>query len=349
MAERHTAIERLSGAAAGFGVGAALACLVPLTAVAEWRDLIPPILVGGAAGALIGLALVPRIPWLAQADGPRAMAGQTVPIGALGSELSRHLAPASRSSLRFAVGLGLGAIPIALVAYAIVGTEPSIIVLGIVAVAGFIGAVACASVLPPFLVARSVRSALAASVWRGAREFERAFGSRHAARGFPTTAEAAGRWLAKHAETEATREIRVELHAMRGEWEAARETLERMATDTPRERFDREILDAMLRYQAGGVADDSASRTAAEAIPPGRDRTEALLSIAAFDARRRLPAGDWSVPLLTARDAIPESDGWILFRDLGWVAFVAVVWRLVPVVALIVALVLGPIVLALVR
>jgi len=62
------------------------------------------------------------------------------------------------------------------------------------------------------------------------------------------------------------------------------------------------------------------------AIPPGLDRVEAAVGLAAFEARRQLPDGDWRRPLVDVRDMIPGSDLALLLRDPGWVTF-ALIFR----------------------
>lgn len=150
--------------------------------------------------------------------------------------------------------------------------------------------------LPPLLLPARERAAFAATVWLGAREFTRALGSPHAVRGFPTSTDAIGPWIAANPETDATREIHVELHLMRGDWEAARAAIGRMGEDTAKDRFDRSLLTAMLDYQMTGAADDHAARAAIDAIPDGPDAVEARVALATFEARRRLPRADWREP-----------------------------------------------------
>ena len=141
-------------------------------------------------------------------------------------------------------------------------------------------------------------------------------------------------------ETDATREIHVELHLMRGDWEAARAAIERMGEETAKGRFDRSLLSAMLDYQMTGAADDHAARAAIDAIPEGADAVEARVALATFDARRRLPAANWREPLIDVRPLIPESDRTILVRDHGAVTFRLLLRSAWPILAVLAAMVL---------
>lgn len=335
-------IERMVTAALGFSIGSAIGCFVRLAPTGTY-DPVPSILVGGLIGGLIGLVLPVRIGKPQMVELPRATPGAPVPVGGLGAEDARALGRPQAASLLLGVAVGIGALPAALVVHLALDLRPSLVVLGALAIGAFLAAIAIVSLLPPFLLARPVRSALAVHIWLGAREFERAFGSRHAVDGFPADPAELGPWMAAHPETDASREAHVELHLFRADWDAARAALDRMPGRTPTEMATRAILEAILQYQQTGATDDRAAREAAEAIPAGPERVEALVGLAIFAARRRLPAANWREPLLEVRDLIPESDAAILLRDHGWVTFVAIVKRIWPVIALLAAVVVGSI------
>ena len=337
-------VERIVTASLGFSIGSAIGCFLRFAPFGA-ADPVPSILVGGLIGGLIGLVMPIRIGKPPMVELPRATPGAPVPVGALGAEDARALGRPQATSLLLGVAVGIGALPAALVVHLALDLRPSIVVIGALAIGAFLAAIVIVSLLPPFLLARPIRSALAVHIWLGAREFERAFGSRHAVDGFPADPAELGPWMTAHPETDASREAHVELHLFRGDWDAARAALDRMPGRTQREMATKAILEAILQYQRTGAIDDRAARAAAEAIPAGPERVEALVALAIFAARRRLPAARWREPLLEVRDLIPESDAAILLRDHGWVSFVAIVKRIWPVIALLAAMVVGSIML----
>ena len=340
----YPAIGRLVGGSIGFSVGAAVGCFGRLVPALNSLDPISSTLLGGVIGTMVGLVIPvridrPKVPHL-----PMAVLGSPVPVTALGAAGARALDQPTATALVLGAAIGIGALPLAFVAFLLIGIRPSIAVLGLVALAGFAAAVACASFLPAFLLPKPTRSALAAFIWLGGREFRRIFGSQLAFVGFPVTPEEVGPWLVAYPETEATREGHVELHLLAGDWHAARATLERLPERTPRERFSRRLSESTLGYQLTGEVDDSEAREAMGAIPPGLDRVEAAVGLAAFEARRRLPDGDWRQPLLDVRAMIPGSDFALLLRDPGWVLFVYMVRQTWTVFALIAAVTLAGVV-----
>ena len=317
----YPAVERIVGGAIGFSIGAAIGCFARLVPAMGDLDPLSSTLVGGVIGTLVGVAFPVRINRPTLPALPRATPGSPVPVSALGAEGARALDPPTASALVLAVAIGIGLLPFAVVAFLLTGTIPSIAVLGVIGISGLAAAIACVSFLPPFLLPQPTRAAIAAYLWLGGREFARFFGSRLAVIGFPVTPGEVGPWLEAHPETEASRAGHVELHMVAGDWEAARATLERLPERTPRERFSRRLLEAILRYQLTGEVDDSAAREAMDAIPSGLDRVEAAVGLAGFEARRQLPDGDWRQPLVDIRNMIPGSDLALLLRDPGWVTF----------------------------
>jgi hypothetical protein len=179
--------------------------------------------------------------------------------------------------------------------------------------------------------------------WLGSREFARAFGSRLAADGFPTTPAAAAAGRSRHPVTDANREALVEVRLMAGDFDGARETLDRVPRETARDRFVHALMGEMIRYQQSGVADDAAAESAANAMTDDMERTEALVGLATFRARRLLPDGDWRAPLVASAALLPEPEWRVLLRDTGMVAFAFLVKRLWLVIAslLVLTLVLG--------
>jgi hypothetical protein len=333
------AIDRVVGGVFGFAVGAMVGCVVP--AWFGWG--IDPVLStfgGGLLGAVIGAVSPPHAGRPQLRELPRAETGAPVPVGALGAEHARSLDRPTARALLIGITIALGALPAALLVHALTGTSPSIPVLGLIAALGFVACIAAISFLPVFMLPKTTRTAMAAELWLGAREYQRVFGSRQPIDGFPVTPDEVQPWLAARPETEASLEGRVELMLMAGDWEAARSALDRMPERTAPDRYRRALLESVLRYQMSGEVDDSSARSAADAIPPGPDRTEAAVGLAAFGARRRLPDRDWRQPLLEVREQIPETDAGILLRDLGWVTLLMMLRKTWLVPVLIVAVVI---------
>lgn len=340
------AVDRIVGGALGFSIGAAIGCIARLVPGVTLLDPVSSTLLGGVIGSLVGVALPPTIKRPELPVLTTAMPGTPVPVIALGREGGRALDRPTANAFVLGVAIGIGALPVGVVVHLLLGIRPSIAVFGIIAIAGFGAAIACVSFLPPLLLPKPTRSALAASLWLGGREFERSFGSRLAVAGFPVRPEEVAPWVSRHPETEESRQGHAELHLIAGDWEAARSTLERMPERTPRERFDRRILESILRYQLTGEADETAAREAMAAIPPGTDRIEAEVGLAIFAARRRLPDGDWRQPLVDVRHLIPGSDAALLLRDPGWVLFMLIARQTWPIFVLLVAITIGGVVLS---
>jgi hypothetical protein len=339
-----TTVERASGATIGLVIGGILGSILSITPAIRGLDPLPWI-VGGAIGGVWGAWSPPRFTRVRIAL-PEAVAGQPAPIGALGTVAISDLERPTTVAMVIAGVIAIGSLPLGWWVYSFVGARPSLTLLGLLGVASLALAMACMTFLPPFLMDRRKRAALAAHAWLGARETLRAFGSRNAIRTFPTTLDEIGPWLGSHPETDANREAHLELHLMRGDWNAARAAIDRLPDTSPRDRFTRELQDAMLRYQMSGDVDDGAARAAADAIPPGLDAVEARVALALLEARRRLPGDDWREPLVEARRLIPESDSVILLRDHSAVLFGTLLRVGWPILALllIMTLVLGPMV-----
>jgi hypothetical protein len=337
-----TVVERASGAIVGMALGAILGSI--LTVLPAIRGLDPlPWIAGGAVGAVYGALAPPRFTRMRVAL-PEAVAGQPAPIGALAAVTIRDLERPTVVAMLIAAVIAVGSIPLGWMVYAALDVRPSLTLLGLVGVIGLVLAMACIAFLPALLLDPAKRAALAAHAWLGAREVARSLGSRGAVRGMPTTPVAIGPWIAAHPETDANREVHVELHIMRGDWEAARAAIDRLPEKSPRDRFTREVLRAMLGYQESGALDAAAARSAADAIPPGTEAIEAQVALATLEARRRLPGEEWREPLVAARRLIPETDTRILLRDHGAVSFMMLLRVGWPILALllIMTLLLGP-------
>ncbi len=335
-------VERATGGTVGLVTGWILGSILSVVpAVGALHPL--PWLVGGAIGLGYGAVSPPRFVRI-RVPMPEAVAGEPAPIGALAAVTIRDLARPTAVAMAIAAIIAIGSLPLGWAVYSVLVVRPSPTLLGFLGVLSLALAMACMAFLPALLLDPARRAALAAHTWLGAREVARAFGSRIAVRGLPTRKEAIGPWLASNPETDATREVHVELHLMRGDWEAARAAIDRLPDASPRDRFTRETMTAMLHYQMGDDLDVRAALSAADALPPGPDAIEARISLATLEARRRLPGDDWREPLSEARRLIPESDTRILLRDHGAVSFGLLLrlgWPLLALL-LVLTLVIGP-------
>jgi len=339
-----TVVERASGATIGLVTGWILgSILTVIPAVGALEPL--PWLVGGAIGAVYGAVSPPRFARV-RVPLPVAVAGEPAPIGALAAVTIRDLGRPTALAMGIAAIIAVGSLPLGWAVYSALGVRPSLTLLGLLGVLSLALAMACMAFLPSLLLDPTKRAALVAHTWLGARETARALGSRNAVRGLPTRKEAIGPWIAENPEVDANREVHVELHLMRGDWDAARATIERLPDVSARDRFTREMMGAMLRYQMGDAGDDRAARDAADAIPPGPEAIEARVALATLEARRRLPGDDWREPLVEARRLIPESDTTILLRDHGLVSFTLLLRVGWPILALLLlmTLVIGSVV-----
>ncbi|MDQ2689036.1 MAG: hypothetical protein M3Y29_02015 [Chloroflexota bacterium] len=314
------------GAVSGLILGS-LAAWVP--ALADAGGLLT--VAGAIAGAVLGFVRPARF---ASDAGPlpEAAPGRPAPVGTLGTAISRDLESRLPIAIVISAAIGLAAPLGSLAVVSWTDLRPSLTVIGLITVAGFVAAIVTAVTLPPFLLGRPARAAFVAHTWLGAREAVRAFGSRGAAARMIGTPGGAARWAATQPETDSNRGVHAEVHLMLGDLDAARAVIERLPAGTPRERFDRALFEAIVAYQATGIADASAARSAAAEIPPGPEAVEAQVSLATFEARRRLPDGDWRAPLVDARRIVPESDATIILRDHGRVTSALLLARVWPVV-----------------
>jgi hypothetical protein len=192
-----------------------------------------------------------------------------------------------------------------------------LVVVGVIAWAIFVLAVATIAILPPFLLSARDRAVFATHSWIGAREVRRVFGRAAAAAGVPTHPASAAAWLASTPATDINRMVRVDALVLAGRFDDARAEAELLPERTPLEAYRKLEEMALVADQTGGPIDEGALRAALAAIPPGVDRTEAAVSLAVFHARRSLPDGDWRAPLLEVRPMIPGSDARILIVHFG--------------------------------
>jgi hypothetical protein len=310
-----TLFDRVTSVLVGVAIAVGFASLVALAFRDDGTVPLFCLLLGVVVGAVVGSMSPMGIRLREFPPGPTAVAGEPVPLGALGYATARTLDRAIVKAVQLAAIVCLGAPAAALGLYVVLGERPSLFVLGAVAIAGVVAAAACATLLPPFFLDERDRAAFVVANWAGARECERAFGSRRAA--IPLTEHDQRRWLnaVRH---DSPRPVDVQVMVLAGELDAAREAVAKLPAATPHERFVKAEHEALVRYEATGDTDRSAVRRALASIPPGPEQIEAAASLAVDDARLLLPDGDWRRPLVAARDAIPERDWRILVRDHGW-------------------------------
>ena len=290
----------------GFMFGVVGGSIVSLAVRGDDGVSVPLVVFAGAVGAVV-LGFSPVKARSGVTPEISIPPGEPVPLGSLARTFLKELEPMRTRGLQWAVIVGFGAPLAALALYAAADAPPSPFVLAGVAVVGYVAAVACLMVLPLFLLDERTRRAFAVLSWAGAREFERVFGSKRAAVGFPTTPEEARRWLTEKPNRDALQLPDIELMVLAGDLDAARQAVERLPVATPLERYVKAAYEALVRYERTGDTDRSAVRAALAAIPAGREHSEAAASAAVDDARLLLPDGDFRAPLLAVRGLIPRA------------------------------------------
>jgi hypothetical protein len=219
------------------------------------------------------------------------------------------------------------------------GATIAIWVLGLVAWAIFVAALAVVAIVPPLLLGRRDHAAFAAHSWIGAREVRRVVGRASRAIGLPTDAKSANEWLVRTPASDRNRVVRVDAFLMAGRFDEARSEAALLSERTPLEAYRKQEAQALVDDQTGSEVDEDALRAAVEAVPRGIDRTEAAVSLAVFRARRALPDGNWRAPLVEARAAIPGSDLQVLVADFSLPIFEILVRRIAVPFAAVIALI----------
>jgi hypothetical protein len=275
---------------------------------------------------------------------PHTSAGSSPPIGALGRELVRVQTRPALVSLGVAAVVGLAG-PL-LVLRAVEdgfadrgGAIPWIWFAGGVTVASLVLACAVVAFLPTLLLRGADRTATVVHSWVGAREIRRLFGSTSGAFAIPTNPEQATSWLAKNGETDQLRPLRFEALVMARRYDEARELISRYPGLTAFDEYRIVEAYALVDDQATGQVDEAALREAAERVPAGDDRAEAMASMGALLARRLVGTGDWRQPLVAARPYIRDGDVEILVRDFGTPIFKKIwPWVVLPLGGLVLLL-----------
>jgi hypothetical protein len=210
--------------------------------------------------------------------------------------------------------LGLNVAALASIAVLVVGTQatvtaghdrpilPALAVVAIGSIAtGLAAAVAWAVAWPP----RS-RRAFEAFAWLGESELQR-FRRVAGPRAAPSVADMK-RYVRNNAERPEDRWIRVEVFAVNGKLDAARDMAERIPDDTPLGRVERLTYFTYIDWLGGGSGDPAALRDAIATIEPidGDDHLRADVELAIAEVRRRITDGttDPVAPLLEVRERL---------------------------------------------
>jgi hypothetical protein len=121
----------------------------------------------------------------------------------------------------------------------------------------------------------------------------------------PKTRAQAQRWLAMHSDSKASPCIRAGLLMWAGDYAGARRALADVHQTDPAERFDAVHLGQLLEFLEGRDPDIAIVREAAGALGDGRDRLDAVVSIADLEARQaHAIGGDPWQPLIAARSLL---------------------------------------------
>lgn len=275
------------------------------------------------------------------------------PIGALAKELVKIQERSIIVSIVLAVVMGLAG-PV-LVLWLVEGGLPTrdeaipwIWFAAIVCIASLLLACAVVAFLPALLLRGTDRAASVVHAWIGAREVRRASATATAATKIPTTPDAIDRWLRIQPDSPQLRSLRFELLVMSQRYADARLLIDTFPRSTPLELYRIAEAHAFVDDQTTGDVDETALRAAANRVPAGIDRAEAMASLAVFEARRLVGRGDWRGTLAGARPHIPGGDLVILTRDQGWTIFSYIWPRIVlPVAGLIVLIAVAITVMAL--
>ncbi|MGH2446778.1 MAG: hypothetical protein ACRDGD_12195 [Candidatus Limnocylindria bacterium] len=111
-------------------------------------------------------------------------------------------------------------------------------------------------------------------------------------------------------DTMGLRPLRVELLAVRGELDEARERLEQLPADTPWQRFERAALAEWIAWWAGEPDLREPMRSALPAMEGDERHIAARALVAAADARRAaVSGGDAIAPLAALRGALGDRAG----------------------------------------
>lgn len=264
---------------------------------------------GGLVIVVAGMALVARGDPERRAPEPSRTAGQPGPRSFSGianaiNEPSR-VGPFRAPDIAAVVAL--------VVTWTVIGLLPSPSRIVSLAAATVIGAIVATEASIRARPAPS-RRAFEAFSWFGEWELDRA----RALTGspVPTTPGAADKWLREHPETPDTLGIRAEILTMAGRIDDARAAVERMASETAFERFERAALEDVVDWFGGGDGDLPGLEAAvADLGPMDSDvRLRGEVALATAKVRRLVAEGPLSTatirPFLDVRELLgTRADG----------------------------------------
>ncbi|MGH2427755.1 MAG: hypothetical protein ACRDGV_02540 [Candidatus Limnocylindria bacterium] len=181
---------------------------------------------------------------------------------------------------------------------------------------------------------RDVRQAHEVMTWLNGWETERWQGE--IGRRLTVVPRATPGMLERLPDTMGLRPLRIELLAVRGELDEARERLAQLPTDTPWQRFEQAALAEWIAWWADEPGDRGPMAEAATQIEDEERRVAAQVMLAAAEARRAAVSGaDAMAPLATARPMLDKRPGRYAFPYTGGVVAIVVLIGAVASVAVV--------------
>jgi hypothetical protein len=158
-----------------------------------------------------------------------------------------------------------------------------------------------------------VRRAVDVMTWLNGWETERWQGE--IGRRLPALPRATPALLASLPDTMGLRPLRIELLAVAGEWDEARQRLEQLPTDTPWQRFERAALGEWISFLSDGPELIGPMRLEATRVDDTERSLVARAMVAAAEARRAaVDDGDAVGPLAALHPALGDRAGRYAFR-----------------------------------
>ena len=180
----------------------------------------------------------------------------------------------------------------------------------------FVDALAFAIVAAPVWLAiqrRDVRHAIEVMTWLNGWETERWQGE--IGRRLHALPRATPAILASLPDTMGLRPLRIELLAVSGQWDEARERLDQLPADTPWQRFERAALEEWISFLSDGPEVIGPMRIAATQVDDAERSLVARVMVAAAEARRAAVVnGDAIAALAAVHPALGDRAGRYAFR-----------------------------------
>ena len=207
----------------------------------------------------------------------------------------------------------------------------------------FVDALAFAVVAAPVWLGiqrRDVRHAIEVMTWLNGWETERWQGE--VGRRLPALPRATPAILASLPDTMGLRPLRIELLAVAGEWDEARQRMEQLPTDTPWQRFECAALNEWISFLSDGPELIGPMRIAATEVDDTERSLVARAMVAAAEARRAAVVnGDAVGPLAALHPALGDRAGRYAFRyATGIVVNVALIGVIASVAVMVTAAVM---------